>query len=41
MERKRDGLIPVGEALADLLGPVQALRETPPPARLGCFLHRR
>ena len=25
MERKRDGLIPVGEALADLPGPVQAL----------------
>ena len=25
MERKRDGLVPIGEALADLPGPVQAL----------------
>ena len=33
MQSKRDGLIPIGEALADLPGPVQALRETPPPAR--------
>ena len=33
MARKRDGLIPIGEALADLPGPVQALREAPPPAR--------
>ena len=32
MQRKRDGLIPVAEALADLPGPVQALREEPPPA---------
>ena len=31
--RKRDGLVPIGEALADLPGPAQALRETPPPAR--------
>ena len=35
MQSKRDGLIPIGEALADLGGPVQALRETPPPARRG------
>ena len=35
MERKQDGLVPIGEALADLDGPVQALRETPPPARRG------
>ena len=33
MQSKRDGLIPIGEALADLGGPVQALRETPPSAR--------
>ena len=35
MQSKRDGLIPIGEALADLGGPVQALRETPPSARQG------
>ena len=34
MQRK-DGLIPVAEALADLPGPVQAIRKTPPPARRG------
>ena len=28
-------LVPIGEALADLGGPIQALRETPPPARRG------
>ena len=35
MQSKRDGLIPIGEALADLPGPVKALRKTPPPARRG------
>ena len=35
MQRKRGGLIPIGEALADLGGSVQALRETPPPAQRG------
>ena len=35
MQRQRAELIPVAEALADLGGPVQALRETPPPARRG------
>ena len=35
MERNRDGLVPIAEALADLLGPVQAIRKTPPPARRG------
>ena len=35
MQRKRDGLVPIGDALSDLGGPVQALRETPPPARRG------
>ena len=34
MQRQRDGeLVPIGEALADLDGPVQAIRKTPPPAR--------
>ena len=33
MERKRDGLVPIGEALAGLGGPVKALRETSPQAR--------
>ena len=33
MQRKRDGVIPIGEALADLPGPIQAIRKTPPPAR--------
>ena len=35
MQSKRSELIPVGEALADLGGPVQTLRETLPPARRG------
>ena len=35
MQRQRGELVPVGEALADLGGPIQALRETPPPARRG------
>ena len=35
MERNRDGLVPIAEALADLPGPVQAIRKTPPPARRG------
>ena len=38
MQRKQDGLIPIGEALADLPGPVKALRKTPPPARRGFTL---
>ena len=32
MQRKRDGLIPVGEALADLGGPVEAIRDASPQA---------
>ena len=40
MERNRDGLVPIAEALADLPGPVQAIRKTPPPARRG-FTQRR
>ena len=35
MQRQRAELVPVTEALADLGGPIQALRETPPPARRG------
>ena len=35
MQRQRGGLVPIGEAFSDLGGPVQALRETPPPARRG------
>ena len=41
MQRQRGELVPIGDALGeektrnDLGGPVQALRETPPPARRG------
>ena len=35
MQRQRDGLVPIGEALADLPSPVQPIRKTPPPARRG------
>ena len=38
MQRQRGELVPIGEALADLGGPIQALRETPPLARRG-FTH--
>ena len=31
----RDGLVPIGEALADLPGPVKAIRDAAPPARRG------
>ena len=41
MQRKRDGLVPIGDALSDLGGPVQALRETPPPARRGFSYRER
>ena len=34
-QRQRGELVPIGDALADLGGPVQAIRETPPPARRG------
>ena len=33
MQRQRNSLVPVAEALADLGGPVQALREASPQAR--------
>ena len=32
MQRKRDSLIPISEVMADLDGPVKALRETTPQA---------
>ena len=32
MQRKRDGLVPIGEALADLGGPVKAIRDATPQA---------
>ncbi len=35
MARKRDGLVPIGEALADLDGPVKAIRDASPQARRG------
>ena len=38
MQRQRGELVPIGDALADLGGPVQAIRETPPPARRGFTL---
>ena len=33
MQRKRNGLVPIGDALADLDGPVKAIREASPQAR--------
>ena len=33
MQHKRGELVPIGEALADILGPLQALREASPQAR--------
>ena len=33
MQRQRGELVPVGEVVADLPGPVQAIRKTPPPAQ--------
>ena len=38
MAHKRNGLVPIGEALSDLGGPVQTLRENPPPAQRGFTL---
>ena len=33
MQRKRDGLVPIGEAISGLGGPVKAIREATPQAR--------
>ena len=38
MQRERGELVPVAEVLSDLGGPVQAIRETPPPAQRGFTL---
>ena len=38
MQRQRGELVPIGEVVADLPGPVKALRKTPPPARRGFTL---
>ena len=38
MQRQRGELVPVAEVIVDLPGPVQALRETPPPAQRGFTL---
>ena len=38
MQRQRGDLVPIGEVIGGLGGPVQALRETPPPARRGFTL---
>ena len=35
MHRKRDGLVPIAEALADLPAPLQAFRKSQPPAQRG------
>ena len=35
MQRQRGELVPIGEVIADLDGPVKAIRKTPPPARRG------
>ena len=38
MQRQRGELVPIGEVIADLPGPVEAIRKTPPPARRGFTL---
>ena len=38
MERQRSELVPIGDALADLGGPVKAIREAPPPLQRGFTL---
>ena len=38
MQRQRGDLVPVAEVIANLPGPVQAIRETPPPAQRGFTL---
>ena len=38
MQRQRGELVPVGEVIADLDGPVKAIRKTPPPAQRGFTL---
>ena len=38
MQRQRGELVPLAEVIADLPGPVKAIRKTPPPARRGFTL---
>ena len=38
MARQRGDLVPIGEALADLDGPVKALRDVSPPMQRGFTL---
>ena len=33
MQREQDGLVPIGEVIGGLDGPVKAIRKTPPPTR--------
>ena len=35
MQRQRDGLVPIGDALSGMGGPVKSIREDPPQARRG------
>ena len=37
MQRQRGELVPVGDALSDLVGPVQAFRDASPQAARHCF----
>ena len=41
MQRKRDGLVPIGDALSDLDGPVPAILEASPQARQGVVREKR
>ena len=41
MQRKRDGLVPIGEAFGDLGGPVKAIRDASPQARRNGQADRR
>ena len=38
MQRQRDGLVPIGDALSDLGGPVQTIRAAGPPPQRGFTL---
>ena len=37
MQHKRDGLVPISDALSGMVGPVQAIREATPQAARHCF----
>ena len=38
MQRQRGELVPIGEVIADLPGPVQAIRDASPPTQRGFTL---